>query len=390
MKPLGRIAYMCTDPGIPVLGHKGGSVHVRSVLAELTRRAEEVHLFAAHLDGTVPEELGEVRFHELPRPATSDAAREAALVQADRVAAERLLSVAGTAGFDLLYQRYALWSCEPLEVAAEAGWPSILEVNAPLIEEQARHRRLDDVAGATERTIRAVQSADLAFAVSPAVARWASNLAGRPVPVVPNGVAPERFSAPAPPKVPGSSELVVGFVGTFRPWHDVDGLVDAVAAVDRTEGVSPLRLLLVGDGPGRERAVARAEALGLAVTATGAVAPEEIPDLIGLMDVALAVYDGTDSYFSPLKVFEYMAAGVAVAASAVGGLEDLFRNGEELLLSRPGDRDALVEHLRSLCTDPSVRRSVGDAGRRAVVERHTWSGTVDRVLGLLGTRKVAA
>lgn len=386
------VAYVCSDPGVPVFGRKGASVHVRAILTELTRRASTVHLFASRFGGPVPTALEGVVRHEVPCPRGPARERERALVAADDALGEALSELDV---LDLLYQRYSLWSCAAVELARDRGWPSVLEINSPLVEEQARHRTLVDRRTATERTRRAIEAASAPYAVSEGVARWANGLSARPIPVVANGVDPERFAAPVrrgsgrigdgtrTGSASGRDEVVVGFVGTFRPWHDLDRVVDAVATVGRRPGAPRLRLLLVGDGPGLGGTLGRAAACGVAVESTGSVPADVVPELLGRMDVGLAAYPPGERYFSPLKVFEYLAAGVPVVASAVGGLDRLLESGREAFLSRPGDHAALAEHLRVLCTDPGRRRAMGEAGRRAAVERHSWSHVLDRVMARL-------
>lgn len=381
---LGRVAFVCTDPGVPVFGRKGSSMHARAVLAELVQRADEVHLLAARFDGQVPAGLARVRVHELPRPRGEPAARERALVTADAVLAERLHEV-GTEGLDLVYQRYALWSCAGLELAERRGWRSVLEINAPLVDEQADHRNLVDRDRAVARTVRAVRAATTAYAVSDPVAAWAADLAGRPVAIVPNGVDAGRFAprADLPRQV---EDLTIGFVGTFKPWHGLDDLVAAAAAAHASPSCPPVRLLLIGDGPGLARVSARAARAGLGgrVECTGSVDPDDVPALLRRVDVAVAPYPPGEHYFSPLKVFEYLAAGVPVVASDVAGLAGLVRAGEEALLVPAGDGPALAAAVERLCADAALRGRLGVAGRLAAERRLGWATVVDRVLALAG------
>jgi glycosyltransferase involved in cell wall biosynthesis len=165
--------------------------------------------------------------------------------------------------------------------------------------------------------------------------------------VVPNGVNPHRFPAglsPALPARPGA--FTVGFAGSLKPWHGLSILAEAFVRLHRWAPES--RLLIVGDGPERARVAEYLAAANVlpAVDFTGAVSPEEVPGLLAAMDVATAPYpDQPGFYFSPLKVYEYMAAGRAVAASRIGQIEQVLRHGEDGLLCPPGDA-ALLDRIR--------------------------------------------
>src|SRR5206468_967242 len=145
--------------------------------------------------------------------------------------------------------------------------------------------------------------------------------------------------APAIPKK--AEEFVVGFVGHMRPWHGLPLLVDAFELLHRERPNS--RLLLVGDGPERQPTAAVLAARGLsdAVTFAGNVPHERVAAMLTSMDAAVAPYPAGDFYFSPLKVFEYMAAGLPIAASAIGQLATLLRDQQTALLCPPGDAAAL-------------------------------------------------
>ena len=133
-----RIAYICADPGIPVCGQKGCSIHVQEVIRSLRHQGAQVELFAARCDNPPPEDLADLIVHRLPPiPKLERAVREqVALSINDDL--HRELEQAGP--FDLIYERYSLWSYSAMELAQKINIPGILEVNAPLIEEQAKYR----------------------------------------------------------------------------------------------------------------------------------------------------------------------------------------------------------------------------------------------------------
>src|SRR3989442_1086125 len=188
-------------------------------------------------------------------------------------------------------------------VCADPGVPGLLEVNAPLIEEQAAYRGLRDAGGADRVAAHAFRAARVLLAVSAEVAAWLERrgvVRGR-VHVIPNGVDADRFRPdvrPAAPGTPGS--FTVGFVGSMKPWHGLDVLVEAFARLH--ERAPDARLLLVGDGPARAGVCADLSARGLngVVHCTGAVAPREVPGLLTSVDVAVSPHPhATRFFFSP-------------------------------------------------------------------------------------------
>jgi glycosyltransferase involved in cell wall biosynthesis len=379
-----RIAYVCADPGVPVFGRKGCSVHVQEMLRALQGHGARVDLFAARVDEAPPAGLESLQIHHLTALGDGDPSSHAAAIAALNDELATLLDRAGP--HDLVYERYSLWSHAAMERAATAGVPGLLEVNAPLIEEQAQYRGLRDAGGADRVAARVFRAASVLLAVSAEVAAWLARrgVARGRVHVIPNGVDAERFRPnvlPAAPGPPGS--FTVGFVGSMKPWHGLDVLVEAFARLHTR--AAETQLLLVGDGPARAAACADLSARGLAdvVHCTGAVAPREVPGLLTSIDLAVAPYPhASDFYFSPLKVYEYMAAGRAVVASRVGQLEAVIRHDVNGLLCPPGDAAALAAALERLRCEPALRARLGRAARATVLRTHTWHAIAARVLEL--------
>ena len=377
-----RIAYVSVDPGIPVFGTKGASVHVQEVVRDLQARGHEVEVFATRIGSDMPVDLADLTVHHVRVAKSADAAaRERAQAGASASIAAQVTAWEP----DLVYERYSLFSTVLADVVAATAAVGVLEVNAPLVEEQARHRDLVDADAAWAALARQVAAASATVCVSDLVRDWvrAHTTAGR-VHTVPNGVSTSRIR----PAAEAVGDPVVTFVGTLKPWHGVDVLVDALARAR-----VPWRLRVIGDGPQREALTGQARELGVEVDFRGAVAPAEIPDHLAGSAVGVAPYPATaaetDQYFSPLKIYEYLAAGLPVVASRVGQVPAIVRDGVTGLLVAPSDPDALAAALDTLARDEVTRRTMGHAARAEAEAHHSWTGVVDRILAHAGLAKEA-
>jgi glycosyltransferase involved in cell wall biosynthesis len=371
---------------VPVFGHKGCSIHVQEVLRALAQRGFALDLFTTSGEGERPAGLETVRLHSLGTPPRGEpVVREKALVAINDQLRTQLEQCGS---FDLIYERYSLWSFAAMEFARERGLPGLLEVNAPLIEEQARYRVLVDRATAENVANRVFNAARVLLPVSNEVGAYLKGFGGiqGKVHVLANGVNPNRFSRKIAPALPApEGAFRVGFVGTLKAWHGLPVLVDAFGQLHAR--FPETRLLIVGDGPEREPLIADVATRGLsaAVLFVGAVAWDNVPAWLASMDVAVAPYPRLESfYFSPLKVYEYMAAGVPVVASRSGQLEQLIESGVNGLLTPPDDVEALATSLELLLTDGQLRKRLGGAGRAKVLNEHTWDKVVEKILGLAG------
>jgi glycosyltransferase involved in cell wall biosynthesis len=381
-----RVAYVSLDAGVPIFGRKGCSIHVQEVMRALVERGAQVHLFSARCEGQPSPGLEAVRIHELPRPGKGDLATRERHYLAQNGDLQSALERQGP--FELVYERYSLWSFAGMEYARQMGVPALLEVNAPLVEEEAQHRDLVDRAGAERVAGRVFGAATALLAVSEEVATYLHRFPGAhgKVHVVPNGVNPARFPGPTKPaRARTPDTFTVGFVGTLKPWHGLLILVEAFAQLHQRQPNA--RLLIVGDGPERESIEAAVSARGLqeAVHYAGAVAPGEVAGWLASMDVGVAPYPRLEQfYFSPLKVYEYMAAGLPVVASRLGQLEQLIRHGLTGWLTTAGDAAELAQALEHLARSPELRQRLGQAARADVLQEHTWAAVAERILRLAG------
>lgn len=402
-----RILYVCSDFGVPVYGHKGASIHLRAMARAFADLGHELRILSpavereANLDFEVAVEtpvslephapaLAELRrgdrwLGRLPTGHDARVSQEVRNLLYNELLARAGESLRGWAPA-FLYERYALFGFGGLELARQLGVPHVLEVNAPLCLEQERVRglHLADVARSVEGRIW--RETDALFPVSAELRAMALELGTAPerAHVLPNGVDAARFVAP-----PGAGDAVraelglgtgpvVGFVGSLKTWHGTDVLLEAFATLGpRWPGG---RLLLVGDGPMAAALRERARALGVEaeVRFTGAVEHSRIPALLAAMDVAVAPYlPSDDFYFSPIKVYEYMAAGRPVVASRLGQIADLVAAGL-VRPAEPGDAASLAASLDEILEGGPAAASQAARGRDWVLRERTWAANARR------------
>jgi glycosyltransferase involved in cell wall biosynthesis len=292
---------------------------------------------------------------------------------------------------DFIYERASLCGIAGVKLAREFNVPVLLEVNAPLAGEQSAYRGSELAQLATAAECWALKQADAVLVVSKALREHVCGLGSDParVHLIPNGVDASIFR-PGPPE-PAVRERwgvrkgpVLGFVGGLRPWHGVECLPDLLVRL--AARYQDVQMIIVGDGPLRRELEAKFEGRGVSsrVIFTGAVQHEEVPALIRLFDLALAPYPSLDHafYFSPLKLFEYMACGVPVVAADLGQIAEVVRDGENGLLYSAGDADALVASCDRLLANPSLRGVLGQSATKLVHTRFTWDQNAARVMEL--------
>lgn len=420
-----KFLYLCADQGIPILGAKGASVHVREFVSALMNQDHSVSLVCAKQGNgneigrlsiteiapqmsVAPESyIASLRAQISSLPSSKDMSQDPTLLLTAEIkklaynlqmrrALERIIADIQP---DVLYERYALFNYAGSIVARKYHLPYLLEVNAPLIQERQSSSGmiLTDLAQRIEDQV--FRQADYVTAVSAILRDYAIERGVDPAraTVIPNGVDLTKFNPTLgneDDKITNLQALllptallqrtVIGFVGSLKPWHGVDILIQAFARAHRAD--PRLFLLIVGEGPQLEHLRSETQRQGLSdhIYFCGAVPHHLVPKYIALMNIAVAPYrHQTRFYFSPLKILEYMAMGKPVIATRQGQITELIEHEQNGLLCEAENVESLADALIRLAHDPHLQHRFGKNAAATVAERHSWLQVADQVTRLV-------
>jgi glycosyltransferase involved in cell wall biosynthesis len=281
---------------------------------------------------------------------------------------------------DVIMERYYNFGGEAILHARPLKARAVLEVNAPVIDHPGSTKAALDrallVRPMQRWRERLVRAADLI--VTPNAAILPTDTPREKVLEIEWGADTDLFhpGAAGPLSFVPPMGTVAVFAGAFRSWHGAIHLARAIREL-RRRGRTDVAALFIGDGP--ERAAVQAEAAGLEhVVFTGALPYEQMPAALASSHIGVAPFDiaahkplSLGFYWSPLKIFEYMAVGLPVMAPASARIPQLIEHGREGLLYHPADPAALARTLEEL-TDARLRASLGAAARDRAVREYSW------------------
>jgi glycosyltransferase involved in cell wall biosynthesis len=364
-----RILYSAIDQTVP--GTKGGSVHVAAVAEGLAALGHDVTALVT--SGDAAPRASRVRWVPMPPPLGSTHLRLARTGAIARLA--RGLRP------DAIIERYHNFGGEAIRSAAATDAVAVLEVNAPVVDYPGSSKALVDRALLLEPMRRwrdhVCGLADILVTPDAAILpRW---IPPERIRVLEWGADTDRFrpdcDGPPPYLRPDVSTTAI-FAGAFRSWHGAINLVEAIKIL-RARGHNDIGAVFVGDGSELPRVRQAAEGIGTVVF-TGALPHDRMPAALAAADIGVAPFDleahaplSLGFYWSPLKIFEYMASGLPVVAPAVDRIPSLVADGREGILYR-GGAEALADALLTL-TDPNLRRALGGGARARAVGDYSWA-----------------
>ncbi len=416
-----HILYINADRGIPVWGQSGGSAHIRDFTEAAIQSGAKVTIVTARskpADSSAPEaDVHKIKFRRYGETFQNhwercskdrnkghdkncdkdDLAKEIRSFYANTILSQQLPDLSAKNNFSLVYERYSLFSFAGIAFAKSHNLPYVLEVNSPLIEEALLHRHLHMRELADSVANYLFTNANKIIAVSQEVANYIVNVSPTAnVAVAPNAVNPTRFQRCQIQNNHSSSEdrtiatslshlegaFTVGYLGSLRPWHGLNNLIEAFATFSKK--TTNAHLLIIGDGKNvRPQLEAMCQNLGItdSVTFTGEAANADVPEYLSHCDTLVAPYPAIDNfYFSPLKVFEYMASGKPIIASDIGQISELFKNKESALLTEPGNIPELVEAMQLISADPQLAKRLATTAYDNARALHSWDTRMNQIL----------
>jgi glycosyltransferase involved in cell wall biosynthesis len=373
-----RILYVAA--GIDVPGAHGGSTHTWEVARGLADLGHEV-LVAAHRPRHAPRGTYSHTVIDGVHLRYVDIPKSLSLVSYPVIA-----SLVRRWQPAVLMERYYNLAGAGVLAACRANIPVLLEVNALIVDPPAVFkRRLDDRLGGPLRRWATWQCQHAARIVTPLATTVPSPVERAKIVELPWGANVDRFRPVSAAErarlrtemgVPRDRPVVV-FAGSFRAWHGVHDFV-AAACLLLDEG-APYSFVLVGDGPEHAAAMEAAAPYGEHIRFMGSVPHDMMPRTLALADVGVAPFNTASHpalraagfFWSPLKIYEYMATGLPTVTPRIPPLDTTIRDSVEGALYAEGDIVALAAAIRRVVDAPD-RAAMGQRARARVEQDFSW------------------
>ena len=283
-----------------------------------------------------------------------------------------------------IYERYSLFLFAGVWLAARRGVPIVLEVNDSAVMPRVRPLLMRALAERIEKWV--FNHCDGLVFVSSAFRDQVLAAHGSLSTTIisPNAADISRFDPARTDRhatrrrLGIDDKLVCGYLGAFIEWHGIHRFIDEAAP--QLAARADIALLLVGDGKTRAQVENSLQRHGVADHAvlTGAVPHDQVPELLAAMDIS--VLPDSNTYGSPMKLFELMAMGVPVVAPDYGSVAEVIEDSVTGWLFPRGNMQRCLEILLALT--PAQIRQVGDQARQYILAHRQWRNNAMQLVDL--------
>ena len=174
--------------------------------------------------------------------------------------------------------------------------------------------------------------------------------------------------------------FVLGYIGGMESFRRLPEVIGYIAEM-RRHGNKDVYLMIIGDGADMQAAQdtieAEGDALKDSVKLTGWQDHADIPKFLNSFD--LAIFPFTNDYCSPLKLFEYLGAGLAAIGPDTSAVRELFEDGVHLKLVNQDGSD-FISTVLALKNNAPMRSELGAAGQKLVLREYTWNKNAERIV----------
>lgn len=367
---------------------EGAAIHARELVKGLTKAGADVICFPEPKKNLQYAKSNERKPESGLRLYATETARFARGLWRTTSDFAHLIRIAKKQQLDFIFTRNFEYSIAGVLLQWATGLPLIVEVNALQYLERRRYgdnffiglRRLFEKFNLEKAHAIYVVSAELLDIIKK------EHIGPKQSKVIPNGVDVDKFrpDVPAPTHLIPSikDKCIFGFTGSLKSWHGTDVLITAFAALANER--NDIALMIVGDGDemAKLKDLAKREKIENLIVFVGRVNHADIPNYLSLIDVAVAPYlDNGDFYFSPLKVYEYMASGKPIIGSRVGQLATILAEGEFGISVKAGDSSALKAAMSKLAGDCDLRKAYARNARQ-LATTHSWETVARQIIDL--------
>lgn len=377
-----RIAYLCSDTGVPVLGFKGCSVHVREMCNAFATLGANVSIYAL-LKGTgnrYPISITEAKQFK-----KKWIGRDLRLILSNMNLYWTCRKQFQFHRPHFIYERYGMYGLAGVLLAKEFSIPRIVEINSYLAESQEKRLHFPKLAKRFENYILRKAQAVCCLSNISRTILIEKGFEAEKILVTPDGVDFRKFNPcregnQVRKRLGLEGKTIVGYTGVLSEYRGAYTILQSAKEVLSQE--KNFHFVVIGEGRARSEMenYLKEHSLSDRFTLTGPVSHDDIPYYIAAMDIALAPYVPEKRFYdSPMKIFEYMAMGKPMIATGQGQIKEIITHGENGLLVEPNDYKGLAKAIIELGGNVVMMKKMGLKGR-ATIESYTWEANARKVM----------